>query len=193
MRVCSVSECDRPVRRRGWCHIHYMRWYRHGDPLAEVVAQKPRGMSESEAFAWYMPGNPPPPDQCWDWTGGVLASYGYGRFYLDGKRQVRAHVASYRIHHGPTNGLSVLHSCDRPICVQPAHLRLGTQAENMAEMVERDRHPRGERNGHAKLTEAEVRMIRESNLTQRVLADMLGVHQSTISKTRSGHRWKHQD
>jgi len=189
VKDCSVANCDVPARRWGFCPSHAGRFYRHGDPLAGTTPRKPRGLSEEDAFAWYMPG-PPPDDGCWDWTGGTLKSYGYGVVAFGGT-QHRAHVVSYHIHCGETHGLYVLHSCDRPICVQPKHLNLGSQAKNMAEMVERDRHSRGERNGHAKLTEDDVRAIRESPLPQRTLGEMFGINQATVSQIRTGKRWKH--
>lgn len=139
--TCAVSECDRPVKARGWCVRHYHRWQRHGDPLAGRRSDRPLGLSEAEVFAWYMPGEPPV-NGCWDWTGSTTFG-GYGQFSMRVRQRsvpTQAHQASYRIYHGPIpDGLFVLHSCDRPICVQPAHLEAGPQAENVRQMVERSR------------------------------------------------------
>jgi predicted XRE-type DNA-binding protein len=118
---------------------------------------------------------------CWDWTGSTKAE-GYGVFW---KSQVLAHRVSYRIYNGPIpNGQMIRHSCDRPICVQPAHLIYGTHDENMHDMVIRGRHL-------TKLTEANVRWIRASDLTQKTLAEMFGVHRVTISKVLLGKTWRH--
>jgi hypothetical protein len=101
-----------------------------------------------ELFEEYMPGPPPHTDSltegCWDW---VLSpqSTGYGRFtYVDPdtgkKRHMLAHRASYQIHVGPIpTGLFILHSCDRPICCQPFHLRPGTNSDNIKDAYERGR------------------------------------------------------
>jgi len=86
------------------------------------------------------------PDECWLWRGGVQKSKtrgrgGYGWFWL-GKAQ-HAHRVSWLLHHGPIpEGKCVLHRCDVRRCVNPAHLWLGTKADN-----NRDRDAKG-RGGH---------------------------------------------
>jgi len=140
---CSVKSCTRTadVGRRGWCLAHYKRWYRYGHP---ELGCRPRGLTDAETFSWFMPGDPPE-SGCWDWSASTNSG-GYGQARI-GKRIIKAHVLSYQVHHGPiVNGLYVLHSCDRPICVQPAHLRLGTAADNVHDAVIRGRHRNG-RNG----------------------------------------------
>lgn len=66
---------------------------------------------------------------CWIWSGAV--QHAYGKFRI-GLKEVRAHRASWEIHKGPIpDGMSVLHQCDTPLCVNPDHLFIGTQQENM--------------------------------------------------------------
>lgn len=189
---CSVEGCDNPQARRGWCQGHYARWRRHGDVNhgGPVKKYRPRGLdTEANVFAWVMPGQPPT-DGCWDWSGVVNAD-GYGILTVNSGNVV-ASRASYKIHHGEIpEGLFVLHSCDRPVCVNPAHLRLGTKTENMADMVSRGRHAPGERHPNAKLTEADVVMIRTSDRTLAELAEMTGVSFQTVSRIRRGERWAH--
>lgn len=103
---------------------------------------------------------------CWVWTG-ATARNGYGVFRIDG-RNVGAHRFSFHLATGITPGeLDVLHACDNPPCVQPDHLFLGTQRDNMADMHAKGRgfipppNPRcGEANNYAKLTWVQVLEIR---------------------------------
>lgn len=78
-------------------------------------------------------------DGCWLWTGATHRN-GYGSFKLRGGRQVRAHRFSWELARGPVpDGLSVLHRCDNRRCVRPEHLFVGTQRENLSDMVAKGR------------------------------------------------------
>lgn len=82
-------------------------------------------------------------ETCWLWSAGLYdksVKYPYGAFTFDGKK-TRAHIVSYLLHAGaiPT-GMVVRHTCDVSLCVRPDHLILGTQAENVQDMLERGRN-----------------------------------------------------
>lgn len=129
-------------------------------------------------------------DGCWLWTG-FADPGGYGRLNIN-KTPVVASQLSWRIHFGLADaGLFVCHHCDAPGCVNPAHLFLGTPAENSRDMSRKGRSYWGERHYAAKLTADQVRFIRASELQGKELARMFGVWPSAISKVRRGQRWAH--
>lgn len=128
-------------------------------------------------------------DGCWEWSASTNGR-GYGQIYYQG-RNCKAHVLSYRIHRGPTRGAYVLHRCDNRRCINPAHLFLGSQLENLADMRAKDRHMRGERYPRAKLTDAAVLYMRRSGLPQKELAKKFGVHVSRVNRILRGQGWKH--
>jgi hypothetical protein len=129
--------------------------------------------------------------KCWEWTGGKDAD-GYGVFSFQGYTK-RAHRASYEAHHGPIpSDMVVCHRCDNASCVNPNHLFLGSHADNMADRGAKGRQARGETQGCAKLTEAQVIEIRSRRSEpQRELAKIFGVSQGQIYNVRSGKHWGH--
>lgn len=83
------------------------------------------------------------PSLCWEWRA-VKDRYGYGRFCLGvDQRGALAHRTAWFVKYGEIpHGKSVLHKCDNPACVNPEHLYLGTQLENMRDMLQKGRNPR---------------------------------------------------
>lgn len=98
-------------------------------------------------------------DECWPFVGAVN-TYGYGQFALDGK-QVLAHRLAYALTTGIEPGaLLACHTCDNPRCCNPAHIFLGTVADNTRDAVAKRRHAHGETSGTAKLSAEDVTAIR---------------------------------
>jgi hypothetical protein len=98
------------------------------------------------------------------------------------------------MHNGPiVTGFRVLHRCDMPGCVNPDHLRLGTDIDNVADKVRRNRQAHGRMSPSAKLTEVEVRHIRalKGQMTQRALASMFRVSKPVIMNIHHGKNWRH--
>lgn len=131
-------------------------------------------------------------DGCWIWTG-QLNHKGYGAFSAkwDDRQYWRAHRFSWARHKGDPGRLFVLHDCDNRACVNPAHLFLGTPADNSDDMKRKRRQAYGERNGTAKLTPTDVRTIRASALTYVQLAERYKVCPSHIYNIKIRKRWPH--
>lgn len=107
---------------------------------------------------------------------------------------MQAHRAAYEFAKGHIPfGLYVLHSCDNRCCQNPAHLRVGTQFDNMRDMRERNRENdvRGEASGMSKLTEAQVREMRETSGTRADKARRYGVTWQTVDAVLKRETWAH--
>jgi len=144
---------------------------------------------------------PEPNTGCWLWLGPEQAQ-GYGILHIEGRKRL-AHRVSYALVHGPFfEWLNILHRCDNPPCVNPAHLFLGTQADNVADRDQKGRtargemlsaYQRGERARWAKLTAAQVAEIRAAlagGASQSAVAVRYGVTQSNINRIATGRIWR---
>jgi hypothetical protein len=101
---------------------------------------------------------------------------------------VYGHKLSYELHHGAVpDGFVVMHKCDNPKCVNPAHLMLGTPADNTADMMAKGRY----RTRHNVLDAQKVRAIRAADMSARELAEKYGCTVRTIQSVRLRETWKH--
>lgn len=128
---------------------------------------------------------------CWIWTGRIAREY--GRFLFKGKNNL-AHRVSYMLYVGAIpKGLKVLHRCDVPSCVNPNHLFLGTQLDNVRDMFSKGRQPKCKANTNsAKLTLVEVNEIRKSNRSVKELSLSYGVTRETIYNIVNYKTWRIQ-
>lgn len=140
-------------------------------------------------------------DVCWEWkaAGDKVGDDQYGKVKLPRSRVTeRAHRVAYFLGTGidPSKGV-VMHSCDNQRCCNPAHLVLGTHADNMEDMRNKKRAKNGdnvgERNPRAVLSENAIGIVRElldEGVTNLAIGEMFGVHHSTISALKRGLTWQ---
>lgn len=135
---------------------------------------------------------------CWIFNGATFSD-GYGGVYFQGRTQ-RAHRVSYQLFRGPIpKGILVCHTCDVRRCLNPDHLFLGTHKDNSQDCLKKGRRAdvgaQGEGHGHSKLTENQVKDIREKissgELTQYRAARIYGVDSSLIHGIVHRKYWRH--
>lgn len=182
-RTCIEDGCSRTVRARGRCEPHYDKWIRtvpkEDRPLPTV---QERFLSKIRIEA----------NGCWMWTA-ALDPRGYGRFAPTRTHIVFAHRFSLEQKLGRSlkAGMFACHTCDMPSCVNPDHLFEGNDQANVDDCVSKLRHAYGERNGHAYLTNDDVKNIREMALhgeTRSKIASTFGTSQSHVGRIIRGER-----
>ena len=141
------------------------------------------------------------PDECWPWKGGISGGR-YGMFWMDGRVQC-AHRAAWQIHNGPIpEGMAICHHCDNPPCVNPAHLFLGSDADNLRDAANKGRCMGqscppiyGEAHGNSKMTEAQVLELRTlydtGKWSHRSLAGRYGVSARCVYSIVHRITWAH--
>lgn len=143
---------------------------------------------------------------CWEWSG-AIGSHGYGNFAIGSERSSRkteyAHRAAWLIIHGPIpDGMVVCHRCDNKRCVNPEHLFIGTQHENVRDCIIKGRanyrsgpNPKiqGVRHPNARLSEEQVKAIFSDMRPYSKIASDLGVSVSTVHNIKTHKGWNHVD
>ena len=154
-----------------------------------IASRAARAASLPQRF-WALVDRSGTPLSCWPFIG-MLSREGYGRFKISSKN-TGAHRVAFRLATSiDPVGMNVCHKCDNPACCNPAHLFLGSQADNIKDCIQKGRFPKGQFQGNAKLTEKQVKQIRSSDLRQAELAQLYGVSQSLISAVQTGKAWSH--
>src|SRR5262245_27287402 len=149
MVQCRVQGCKAKHKAKGYCERHYMRLYRNG---TLTCRDKNYGSIEQRIWARVEKTE----HGCWKWRGKTTDGYpiiGAAHGSLRVAREI------YRMHFGEIPaGMFVCHRCDNPSCCNPTHLFLGTNQDNVTDMVRKGRNDRGASRYNAKLTDNDVRM-----------------------------------
>ncbi len=186
---CSILDCEGTHCAKSFCKKHYEHFRLHGNPL--TVLNVGKGVTAKEKF-WSKVVITADTERCWEWQGAKgRGSYGISSYR---NKTITAHRLAWFFVYEEMPKLQVLHSCDNRICVNPNHLREGTNQDNVDDKVNRNRQPMGEHHKNAKLTNNDVLQIRQL-LSNRVLqvdiAKMFKVSTHTISAIKKGLRWSH--
>lgn len=133
---------------------------------------------------------------CWDWTACIRSKFGYGGMKYDGRLQ-DAHRISWQIHNGPIpEGMYVLHSCDRPICVNPDHLYLGSPRDNVMDAINKGRfvifgkemtQSKGRRIAEKALSDSQVEEIKrlsKRDMSNEAIGIVLGLNGKRVYDVR---------
>lgn len=181
IKVCSV--CSGKHFARGFCYKHYnanrknftKSLYTGHLSIAERLELLSEKITESG---------------CQIWTYGVNKA-GYGRLGVDNKVFL-AHRLSYELAYGEIpKGMLVCHKCDTPACINPTHLFLGTNNDNMQDKVKKGRQLRGEKSPVSILTDEQVIAIRLDKRKQSDIAKDYGVSKSQIGLIHRNEQWTH--
>lgn len=164
-------------------------------------------MTDEELEKWFYEQKIITESGCWEWCLGMNSGYGTLRV---NKKPILAHRFSLQLYlrRPIESGIEVRHMCHNTKCINPEHLKEGTHAQNMADMVDADRQAKGEylsmrckmvvrdkiygeNNGKSKLTREHVIEIRNSDKTNLELSKIYGVNRNQILRIRKGISWPH--
>jgi len=182
---CSVDGCHKPVLAKTWCRSHYEAARRHGTPELRLTKRGAPMSFLMEALRTDVSG-------CIYWPFSKYRN-GYGSVWHKGKL-VGAHRLACRLAHGPApEGAEAGHRCGNRACINPAHLRWVSAAENAADKVQHGRGNDGGANPAAKLTLRDVQDIRaraENGESHTSIARDYLVNRRAISAVISGETWR---
>jgi hypothetical protein len=179
---CSVDQCGKLAKTKGLCAMHYTRMLRHGNTEGILQFGDPL-----ERFHQKYAINPA--TGCWEW-----ACYrhpkGYGILAIGKRKKVRAHRFAYERLVGPIpDGMQVCHTCDHRRCVNPGHLFLGTNQENVQDMWAKGRGARIKK----RLTwpmATNIRIMYCRGTSIELLAGIYMADEETIRQVVKGLTWQ---
>lgn len=179
-RICN--QCNKPYTGQGsrFCSIPcFQQWFKEQKPLEKRFWSK---VQITDLFS------------CWTWVA-CRNKDGYGIMQINNKSTL-AHRTAWELCNGPIPARTcVLHKCDNRSCINPSHLFLGSQQDNITDMMNKGRHvaSKGEHSGVSKLTEKDVlaiRSLKQQRITNESIAAKFGISQSTVYKIASRATWK---
>lgn len=186
---CVIPECPKPAWSRGWCRMHYMRWWEHGSPYTVLVKQTAAGVPESFLTKVLRYKG----DECKPWPY-AKNNMGYAQI-VRGKKYLVSRLVCEAINGPPPSPRhQAAHSCGNGHlgCVTPKHLRWATMLENAADMVLHGRSTRGTKSAMAKLTENQALEVYRracNGESQPIIAKEFGIAQTMVSKIKRGKSW----
>lgn len=185
-RACSILNCGKIAKARGWCDMHWARWRHHGDPL--ISGRTARGIPLKfldEALSYRG-------EECLRWP--FSGSRGYGSLCIGGRTQEAHRVICEEINGPPpTPEHQAAHRCGqgKQGCIAPNHLSWKTPKENEADKLIHGTMARGERQGSSKLNREEVLAIRKlsGSMSHRLIGEKFGVSKGLVSYIIARKRW----
>lgn len=191
-RICSIEGCGKPYEAKGYCVKHYTRWRTHGDPLAGGPDRGDR--FKTRKFLASVISGEIASDDCIVWPFSRLSN-GYAQACMKEHQSTLAHrIVCIEVHGAaPSSEHQVAHSCGKGNegCINPRHLRWATSFENHQDRKGHGTWRAGEGHGSAKLTNEQVREIRDLKglHSQRELGRMFGVCKSLIGAIHRHEIW----
>ena len=196
--VCLAEGCDRIVDKYGgcgYCSKHYQRYKKHGDPH-KADWKRLKGSNLEEKLKLNSIENE---NGCWIWQGSK-SNHGYGSVSVSRGKTMLVHRLAFKLWCGELpDYLFVCHHCDEPLCVNPNHLFLGTNQDNIDDKIFKGRAytgiHKGERNENSVLTEYKVKEIKKllmkGSQSQSEIAKAFGVSKQCITDIKLDRVWKH--
>jgi|SRR5882724_1180439 len=199
-RTCSVEDCEKPLKARGLCGTCWYQARKAGMPLIyEYKGRRQIAVTPLADRYWAkVIKTSIHTDDCWGWSG-YCDPNGYGRLGAERSRKVLlAHHVSWDIHFpdNPRTTLNICHKCDNPPCTRPDHLFLGSQVENIQDMIKKGRGAKGIRHFNVKLLETDVRLIRtqyDAKVKRSDIAQQFNVSAGTVTRIGKRQGWTHID
>jgi hypothetical protein len=184
--MCKVKGCNNQATRRGWCNMHYIRWQRHGNPVAGKTFDGAPSKFLCEKVLTYIE------KACLIWPFSKNAK-GYATIKVDGKTVTVSRIVCEHVYGpAPTSTHQAAHSCKKNKgCVNKKHLRWATPSENQQDRLLHGTHNRGEHSGKAKLTKRDVMKIRilTGKKSFSEIAKKFDVCAVTIADITYGRTW----
>lgn len=186
-RLCSIPDCGKEHRHRGYCDMHYRRLLRHGDPFGG------RATFRGTVPTWVAQHLDYDGPECLIWPFG-RSENGYGSCRINGSVQNASRYICALVHgEPPTPAHEAAHSCGKGHegCVHPKHLRWDTTSGNQSDKLVHETLVRGTSVHNAKLDEEKVRFIRmnENTLTRTEMARSLSVTVAAVSAVVLRKNW----